>query len=93
MRTEAVATRSRRRGSAVIGVIAGFALLVAACGSDGGSDSDAPADTLALHLDHWAGYLEWGEAGTPFPLARRALDVLRRERPPEPTTILVSPRA
>ena len=47
MRTEAVATRSRRRGSAVIGVIAGFALLVAACGSDGDSDSDAPADTVA----------------------------------------------
>ena len=32
----------------MIGVIAGFALLVAACGSDGASDADAPIDSLAV---------------------------------------------
>ena len=47
MRNEAGPTRSRRRGTAVIGVIAGFSLLAAACGSDGGSEADAPADSVA----------------------------------------------
>lgn len=47
MRNEAGPTPSRRRGTAVIGVIAGFALLAAACGSDGGSEADAPSDSVA----------------------------------------------
>ena len=38
----------------------------------------------AAHLDHYERFLAWAEDGTPFPLARRALDVLRRDRPPEP---------
>ncbi len=43
MHNEAVPTRSRRRCSAVIGVLAGFALLAAACGSDGDT---APLDSV-----------------------------------------------
>lgn len=41
-------------------------------------------DTLGVHLDDVARFLAWAEDGTPFPLARRALEVLRRDRPPEP---------
>ena len=41
-------------------------------------------DTLAWHLDHYEGFLAWAEDGRPHDLARRALDVLRRDRPPEP---------
>jgi aminoglycoside phosphotransferase (APT) family kinase protein len=41
-------------------------------------------DPLVAHLDHYEGFLAWAEEGTPFPLARRALDRLRRERPPAP---------
>ena len=41
-------------------------------------------DTLGVHLDDLARFLTWAEDGTPFPLARRALEVLRRDRPPEP---------
>jgi aminoglycoside phosphotransferase (APT) family kinase protein len=43
-----------------------------------------PREALAWHLDHWARYMRWAEHGTPFPLGRRALEVLRRNRPPEP---------
>lgn len=45
MINEAVPTRSRRRSSAVIGVLAGFALLAAACGSDGDT-AEAPLDSV-----------------------------------------------
>ena len=41
-------------------------------------------DTLAGHLDDVERFLAWAEEGAPHPLARRALDVLRRDRPPEP---------
>ena len=41
-------------------------------------------DTLAGHLDDLERFLAWAEEGTPFALARRALGVLRRDRPPEP---------
>lgn len=41
-------------------------------------------DTLARHLDDLGRFLTWAEEGTPFGLARRALDLLRRDRPPEP---------
>jgi aminoglycoside phosphotransferase (APT) family kinase protein len=44
----------------------------------------AADDSVADHLDHVERFLTWAEDGTPFPLARRGLDVLRRERPPEP---------
>ena len=44
----------------------------------------AADDTRAWHLDHYEGFLAWAEDGRPFGLARRALDVLRRDRPPEP---------
>jgi aminoglycoside phosphotransferase (APT) family kinase protein len=41
-------------------------------------------DTVGHHLDHYERFLAWAEDGTPHPLARRALELLRRERPPEP---------
>jgi aminoglycoside phosphotransferase (APT) family kinase protein len=41
-------------------------------------------DTLADQLDHYAHFLTWAEEGRPHPLARRALDVLRRDRPAPP---------
>ena len=41
-------------------------------------------DTLGVHLDDIERFLTWAEDGTPFPLARRALEVLRRDRPAEP---------
>ncbi len=41
-------------------------------------------DTLGWHLDHYERFLTWAEEGTALPLARRALDVLRRQRPPDP---------
>jgi aminoglycoside phosphotransferase (APT) family kinase protein len=41
-------------------------------------------DTLAGHLDDVERFLAWAEEGAPHPLARRTLDVLRRDRPPEP---------
>jgi aminoglycoside phosphotransferase (APT) family kinase protein len=34
------------------------------------------------HLDHYERYLRWAEDGNPHPLARRALDQLRRDAPP-----------
>ena len=54
-----------------------------------GTFPDAPTgaaggDTPAAQLDHVERFLVWAEDGTPFPLARRALEVLRRDRPPEP---------
>ncbi len=36
------------------------------------------------HLDHYERYLRWAEDGQPHPLARRALDRLRRDAPPPP---------
>jgi aminoglycoside phosphotransferase (APT) family kinase protein len=56
---------------------------VAALGLPAGSFPDVD-DTLAWHLDHWEAFLRWAEDGTAHPLARRALEVLRRDRPPEP---------
>jgi aminoglycoside phosphotransferase (APT) family kinase protein len=53
------------------------ALNLAAGTFDGGG-------TLESHLDHYERFLAWGEEGEPFELGRRALDVLRRDRPPEP---------
>jgi aminoglycoside phosphotransferase (APT) family kinase protein len=41
-------------------------------------------DPLGAQLDHYDRFLAWAEEGTPFPLARRALDVLRRDRPADP---------
>jgi aminoglycoside phosphotransferase (APT) family kinase protein len=41
-------------------------------------------DTLAGHLHDLERFLTWAEEGTPYALGRRALDVLRRDRPPEP---------
>ena len=41
-------------------------------------------DTLAGHLDDLERFLAWAEDGEPHPLARRALHVLRRDRPAEP---------
>lgn len=41
-------------------------------------------DTLGWHLDHTERYLAWAEDGEPHGLARRTLDALRRDRPPEP---------
>lgn len=41
-------------------------------------------DTLGWHLDHYAQFLAWAEEGTAHPIARRVLDALRRDRPPEP---------
>lgn len=41
-------------------------------------------DTLARHLDDCERFLTWAEEGTPHPLARQALGLLRRDRPPEP---------
>ena len=41
-------------------------------------------DTLAGHLDDLERFLAWAEEGEPHPLSRRALDVLRRDRPAEP---------
>jgi aminoglycoside phosphotransferase (APT) family kinase protein len=49
---------------------------------EGTLDGDGELDA---HLAHYERYLAWGEDGEPFPLARRALDVLRRDRPPEPS--------
>jgi aminoglycoside phosphotransferase (APT) family kinase protein len=49
------------------------------------ADDILPRDgTLDRHLDHYERYLRWGEEGRPFPLARDALAVLRRDRPSEP---------
>jgi aminoglycoside phosphotransferase (APT) family kinase protein len=42
------------------------------------------ADTLGAHLDHYERFLRWAEQGRPHPLARRTLERLRDERPPEP---------
>jgi len=59
----------------------------------GPSGLDLPPGTLAtsddsvgLHLDHYERFLTWAEDGTPFPLARDALDHLRRTAPPERTS-------
>jgi aminoglycoside phosphotransferase (APT) family kinase protein len=41
-------------------------------------------DTVGWHLDHVEGFLTWAEDGAPFGLARRALEILRRDRPAEP---------
>jgi aminoglycoside phosphotransferase (APT) family kinase protein len=47
---------------------------------------DLPTGTFdaADPLDDVERFLAWAEDGTPFPLARRALEVLRRDPPPEP---------
>ena len=41
-------------------------------------------DTLAGHLDDLERFLTWAEEGEPHPLSRRALHLLRDDRPPEP---------
>ena len=42
------------------------------------------SDTVGWHLDHIERFLTWAEDGRPHPLARRALEAVRRDRPPEP---------
>ena len=44
----------------------------------------AGTDTRGAQLDHVERFLTWAEDGTPFPLGRRGLEVLRRDRPPAP---------
>ena len=41
-------------------------------------------DTLGWHLDHYEQFLTWAEQGVEHTLARRALSVLRRDRPAPP---------
>jgi aminoglycoside phosphotransferase (APT) family kinase protein len=43
-----------------------------------------PDGGLDHHLDHYERFLDWAEDGRPHPLARDALAVLSRHRPPEP---------
>lgn len=57
---------------------------VADLGLPAGTFDAADGGALGAHLDDVERFLTWAEDGTPFPLARRALEVLRRDRPPEP---------
>jgi aminoglycoside phosphotransferase (APT) family kinase protein len=41
-------------------------------------------DALDSHLDAYERFLAWAEAGAPHLLARRVLEALRQDRPPEP---------
>jgi aminoglycoside phosphotransferase (APT) family kinase protein len=43
-----------------------------------------PTNTVGRYLEHYERFLAWAEEDTPHPLARHVLDVLRRDRPPEP---------
>ena len=52
------------------------------------SPSEGP---LEWHLDHYDRFLHWAEDGRPHLSARRALDLLRSERPPPPERGAASP--
>jgi aminoglycoside phosphotransferase (APT) family kinase protein len=81
---EATEAQQRRAWDAGIDAMAGVHRLALAALDLPAGTYPTVEDALGWHLDHVEGFLGWAEDGTPHPLARHALDRLRRTRPPDP---------